>query len=87
MLEQLLAVFAVWLVWNLMVLLVTVPEWFPPVVAVVVALGLELIMDDPWWLSVGVAGAAWFMVIVGDLILVTRDAIRAQVLLRLGRRG
>ena len=86
--DHVLAVFAVWLLWNLLVMLLTTPDWFPWVIAIALGIGFELLIDPSyWWLGVGIAGAAGVLVLIGDLLLITTDAIRKGLLLRVGRRG
>lgn len=86
--EHVLAIFAVWLLWNLLILLLSTPEWFPPLVGIALGIGFECLIDPSfWWLGVGIAGAAGFVVLVGDLLLVTTDAVRSGLLSRVGRRG
>ena len=86
--DQLLAVFAVWILWTMLVMVFTTPEWFPYAFGLAVGLGLQaLIEPSEWYLGLGIGGAAAFLVLVSDVLLVTADAIRSGVLVRLGRRG
>jgi hypothetical protein len=86
--DTLLAVFAVWILWTILGMLVTTPEWFPWTVGIALGICLQLLLDiDRWYLGIGIGGAAGFLVLVSDLLLVTADAVRAGVLVRLGRRG
>jgi len=88
MLETLLAVFAVWILWTILGMLVTTPEWFPYVFGIALGICLQLLIDiDRWYLGIGIGGAAGFLVLVSDVLLVTADAVRSGVLVRLGRRG
>ena len=83
-----LAIFAVWILWTVLGMLFSTPEWFPWALGIVLGIGLQLLLDiDRWYLGVGIGGAAGFLVLVSDLLLVTADAVRAGVLVRLGRRG
>ena len=86
--EHLLAIFAVWLVWTQFVIWFTTPTWFPPLLGVLLGIGAQLLIEpSDWWLGVGIGGAAGFLIYVSDLLLVTTDAVRNGVLVRLGRRG
>jgi hypothetical protein len=83
----LLAIFAVWLLWTLLVMALTTPAWFPYAFGVLVGIGFQVLLDSAhWYLGIGIAGASGFLVLVSDVLLVTADAIRAGVLVRLGRR-
>jgi len=84
--EHLLAALAVWILWTILGIVVTTPEWFP--YALGIALGFQLLIDPgDWYLGLGIGGAAGFLVLISDVLLVTADAIRSGVLVRLGRRG
>ena len=88
MLDALLAVFAVWILWTVLGMTLQTPEWFPYAFGVVLGVGMQLLIDpSEWYLGVGIGGAAGFLVLVSDVLLVTADAIRSGVLVRLGRRG
>jgi len=83
-----LAVFAVWILWTVLGMILTTPEWFPYALGIVLGTGFQLLIDaDQWYLGIGIGGAAGFLVLVSDVLLVTADAIRSGVLVRLGRRG
>jgi len=83
-----LAIFAVWILWTFLGMMLTTPNWFPYAVGAVAGVGLQLILDPKaWYLGFGITGAAAFLVLISDVLLVTADAIRAGVLVRLGRRG
>ena len=82
-----LVVFGIWMVWNMIQVLFTTPPWFPRLVAIGLGVGSMLVLDtDRWWLGVGLAGASEFLLLLGDLILVTTDAIRRGLLVKMGRR-
>ena len=86
--SQLLAVFAVWILWTIQGIVITTPEWFPYALAVVAGVGLELLIDPSrWYLGIGIGGAAGFLVLISNVLLVVADAIRAGVLVRVGRRS
>jgi hypothetical protein len=69
-------------------LLLTTPDWFPYALGIALGLGFQLLIDPgDWYLGVGIGGAAGVLVLLSDVLLVTADAIRAGVLVRLGRRG
>ena len=83
-----LAVFAVWILWTVLGMVVTTPEWFPYAFGIALGIGFQLAIDiDRWYLGIGIGGAAGFLVLVSDVLLVTADAVRSGVLVRLGRRG
>jgi hypothetical protein len=85
---EVLAVFAVWILWTILGTVFATPDWFPYVFGIVLGIGFQVLIDwDRWYLGIGVGGAAGFLILIGDLLLVTTDAIRAGVLARLGRRG
>jgi hypothetical protein len=87
MTEQLLGVFAVWLVWMLAILFITAPQWMWYLTAVVLGCGWELLVDpSTWWLGLGVGGAAAFLVLLTDLFMVLTDSAKVTVL-RQGRRS
>jgi hypothetical protein len=49
-------------------------------------IGAEVLIDrSDWWLGVGSAGGAAFLILLGDLVLVATDAAKVTVL-RGGRR-
>jgi hypothetical protein len=86
--NYLLSVLAVWILWTVLGIVVTTPEWFPPTFAIALGLGFALLIEPAdWYLGVGIGGGAGLLVRVSDVLLVTADAIRAGVLVRLGRRG
>ena len=88
MLESLLAVFAVWILWTILGMVITTPEWFPYALGIVLGIGFQLLIEpSDWYLGIGIGGAAGFLVLVSDVLLVTADAVRSGVLVRLGRRG
>jgi len=85
---EVLAILAVWILWTILGMLVTTPEWFPYVLGIALGTGFQLMIDaDRWYLGIGIGGGAGFLVLVSDVLLVTADAIRSGVLVRLGRRG
>ena len=86
--EHLLAALAVWILWTILGMVFTTPEWFPYALGIALGLGFQLLIDPgDWYLGVGIGGAAGFLVLISDVLLVTADAIRSGVLVRLGRRG
>ena len=81
-----LAIFAVWILLTLLGMTFTTPAWFPHILGIACGLILGALLDqDRWYLGIG--GAAAFVTLLADVLLVTADAIRAGVLVRLGRRG
>ena len=85
---EVLAVFAVWILWTILGMVFSTPEWFPYAFGIVLGIGFQLLLDmDRWYLGIGIGGAAGFLVLVSNVLLVTADAVRAGVLVRLGRRG
>lgn len=86
--SYLLAIFAVWILWTLLGMTFTTPPWFPHILGMACGLVLQALLDpDRWYLGIGIGGAAGFLILVSDVLLVTADAIRAGVLVKLGRRG
>ena len=82
----LMVIFGVWLLWNLLQEEVTVPGWFQYLVAIALGIGGQCLIDPSnWWYGLGLAGAAGFLLLMGDVLLVTRDALKARVLNRRGR--
>jgi hypothetical protein len=82
----LMVILGLWLLWNMLLLMFSTPEWFPYVMMIVLGIGGAcLINTTTWWYGLGLAGAAGFLLLIGDLLLVTTDAVRAGVLRRTGR--
>jgi hypothetical protein len=83
----LMVILGLWLIWNMVLLLFTTPEWFPYLLSLILGIGGACLIDPTtWWYGVGLAGAASFLLLVGDLLLVTTDAVRAGVLRHSPRR-
>ena len=83
-----LAVFAVWILWTILGMIFTTPAWFPYLLGMALGTGFAVLIEpSDWYLGIGIGGAAGFLVLVSDVLLVTADAVRAGVLVRLGRRG
>jgi len=86
--SYLLAAFAVWILWTTLGVIFTTPAWFQYALGMTLGTGFALLIEpSDWYLGIGIGGAAGFLVLVSDLLLVTADAVRAGVLVRLGRRG
>jgi len=86
--QYVLAILAVWILWTLLGMFFSTPAWFPHLLGMGLGIGFQVLLDaDRWYLGIGIGGAAGFLVLVSDLLLVTADAIRAGVLVKLGRRG
>lgn len=86
--SHVLSVFAVWILWTILGIVLTTPAWFPYALGIALGLGFQVLLDaDRWYLGIGIGGAAGFLVLISDVLLVTADAIRSGVLVRLGRRG
>ena len=83
-----LAIFAVWILLTLLGMFFSTPAWFPHILGIALGTTFGALLDaDRWYLGIGIGGAAGFLVLISDLLLVTADAIRAGVLVKLGRRG
>ena len=83
----LMVILGLWLLWNLLTLLFSTPEWFPPALMVALGIGGACLIDPTtWWYGIGLAGAANLVLLFSDLLLVTTDAVRAGVLRRSPRR-
>lgn len=81
--EYLIVALAVWFLWNVALSVVTVPDWFQYLIVIAVSIGGAVLVEPSnWWYGVGLAGVSSAMMLVGDLLLVTTDWIRAQVLRR-----
>ena len=82
----LMVIFGVWLVWNLLLTFFGTPDWFPYLASILLGIGGQCLIDvDHWWYGVGLAGAANFLLLIGDVLLVTTDALKTGVLRRTGR--
>lgn len=82
----LMVIFSVWLTWNVLLTFFGTPEWFPYLAAVLLGIGGQCLIDvGNWWYGFGLAGAASFLLLIGDVLLVTTDALKTGVLRRTGR--
>ena len=81
MLEHLLVVFAVWGLWVLAATELDLPEWGWLTFALAAGVaGQCMINPSYWWLGLGLGGAAKFLMLLADVLLVTADWIRVHVL-------
>lgn len=81
MTEQLLGVFAVWIVWTVADHFLEAPQWIWYACAVAGGIVWEVALNPSWWwLGVGVGGAAAFVYLLADLILLATDAAKVSVL-------
>jgi hypothetical protein len=84
----LIVTFGLWLLWNIFLLQVATPAWFPSLLFIALGIGAACLIDvDHWWYGVGLAGGAGFLLAISDLLLVTTDSIRAGIVQRRQRRG
>ena len=62
--EHLLAALAVWILWTILGIVVTTPEWSPYALGIALGLGFQLLIDPgDWYLGLGIGGAAGFLVL------------------------
>lgn len=78
----LLVPFFVWFAWNVSLSLVVIPEeWMQYLGATALSLGGAALIDPGhWWYGFGLVGIASLLMLIGDLLLVTTDWLRTQVL-------
>jgi cyanate permease len=81
--EQLLGVFAVWIVWTIASQFLEAPPWLWNTLAVVAGIAWEVALNPSWWwLGLGVGGGAAFVYLLADLVLLATDAAKVSVLRR-----
>ena len=81
--EYVLVVLAVWGIWSAAVSLLEGPEWAWKLVPFVLGVAGQALVDyHHLWYGIGLGGAAMFLMLVADLLLVAADSIRFNVLRR-----
>ena len=80
MTEQVLGVFALWIVWEVVSYFIEADVWMWRVGLVVAGVGWEALGDSPLWWGPGVAGGAAFIGLVADALLLIGDAAKVRVL-------
>jgi len=79
--RQLLAVPAIWLVWETADTFVTAPRWAWLVAAGGLGIAAQVALDPRnWWLGLGIGGAAAVLELLTDLTIVANDLARVRVL-------
>ena len=73
--EQILGVFAVWLVWQVAENWLVMPKWAWYLSIAGLGIGWQLLAEwSQWYLGIGIGGAAAVLALVADLVLVSGDA-------------
>jgi hypothetical protein len=82
MLETALGIFAVWLAWQVAQHFLTADNWLWWTLLVVAGVSYQCIFMNPsyWWMGLGIGGAAAFLGLVADLMLLAGDACKVHVL-------
>ena len=81
MTEQILGVLAVWGAWMLAEQFLEAPRWMWYALAFIAGIGWQLALDaSDWWMGVGIGGAAIFVGLVADCLLLVGDAAKVHVL-------
>lgn len=84
--DQLLAVFALWLVWTIAEVWLLFPKWVWYVSMAALGVGAQLLIEsEEWYLGIGLGGAAVFVYALADLVLLATDACKVGVLRNRGR--
>lgn len=85
--SYLLAVLAIWLIWQIADHWLAFPKWVWYCVAAALGVGAKLLLDgwDQWYLGIGLGGAVVLLFALSDLILVTTDLAKVAVLRPRGR--
>lgn len=82
MLELALGVFALWLAWQIAQVFLTADAWLWFAILAVAGVSYQCVFLNPsyWWLGLGVGGAAAFLGLLTDLMLLAGDAAKVHVL-------
>jgi hypothetical protein len=85
--EYLLGALAVYWIWTLIETYLTAPQWGWYLIVTAQSLLLQTIFIDAeeWQWGLAIAGLANLFHLVSDLLLVTSDRVRVEVLRRTGR--
>lgn len=78
--NSLLSVLALWMLWTLADLFIVFPKWVWYVIAIVLGVGAQLLLDSSrWYLGIGLGGAVAVLYSLTDLVLVASDLLVLRV--------
>lgn len=78
--NSLLSVLALWMLWTLADLFIVFPKWVWYVIAIVLGVGAQLLIDrSRWYLGIGLGGAVAVLYSLTDLVLVASDLLVLRV--------
>lgn len=83
MLETALGIFAVWIAWQALDYFLEFSQpwvWWLIVVGLGVGYQCAFMTYQDWWMGLGIGGAAVFLGLVADLMLLAGDACKVHVL-------
>jgi hypothetical protein len=82
MLETALGIFAIWLAWTIAQVFIETREWVWWGLLLGTGVAYQVVFLDPsyWWLGLGIGGAAAFLGLVADVLLLVGDLARVHVL-------
>ncbi len=75
-----------WVVWEVASHFLEVDLWIWRILLMVGGVGWALLLDEHWWLGLGVGGVAAFLGVVADCLLLAGDAAKVHVLQSTGAR-
>ena len=80
--SYLLAVFAIWTMWQVADYWVVFPPWVWPAVTAVLGVGAKVLLDGwhDWYLGIGLGGLVLFVNLLANLILLATDGLKSAVL-------
>jgi hypothetical protein len=80
--EPALGVPAIWIVWQIAKYFLTAEEWIWWTLCMVAGVAWVVAFINPswWWQGLGVGGAAVFLGLVADFLLLVGDAAKVHVL-------
>ena len=85
MTEHLLAALALFFVWKVADHFIEAPIWAWWIALAGGGITMAVLLDDRWWLGLGLVGAAQLLMAFSDLLTVASDLAKVSVL-RAGRR-
>ena len=78
--EYLIVAVGVWFLWNVALTAFSIPDGWQYLMVIGVSCGgAAWIEPSNWWYGIGLAGVSSAFMLVGDLLLVTTDWIRAAI--------
>lgn len=78
--NSLLSVLALWMLWTLADLFIVFPKWVWYVIAIVLGVGAQLLINSSrWYLGIGLGGAVAVLYSLTDLVLVASDLLVLRV--------